>query len=216
MAEIPLALLSTISLIFLVGLLNNDTLSSAIAFGVFAAATALVKPSGFVLLMVPLPAALLLKTPRRIFSPRLWLGMALAVAIALPVHAWTLKLQREGLEGRRIPFGRVSQALVTYVRELPDLLGWAVLCLSVIGIAIAIAAVRRSPMPARSAAYLVFLASLLGERNSLSCGSAHCSGLAQAFYGDPDLRPVGRVRIAMDFRSFARTNGGMAFGAGRA
>jgi hypothetical protein len=137
--------------------------------------------------------------------------MALAVAIALPVRAWTLKLQREGLEGRRITFGRVSQALVTYVRELPAIRLGGSLFISH----------RHCHRYSRSQAInnagaLGRLSSLLGERNSLSCGSAHCSGLAQAFYGDPDLRPVGRVRIAMDFRSFARTNGGMAFGAGRA
>ena len=161
MAEMPLALMSTISLIFLIGLLTNDTLPWAIAFGAAAAATALVKPSGFALLLVPLPAALLMNERRRVVSPRVWIGMAIAIVLALPVHALTLRLQREGLEGRRITLDRVWQALAAYVRVLPGLFGWVVLCLLAIGIAVTLAERKRSPLPGRSVVALVYLCSVI-------------------------------------------------------
>ena len=161
MAEIPLALFSTIALIFLVRLLEEETPRLAVGFGLAAAAAALVKPSGWALLMVPIPAALLMNTPRRLLSRWLWLGMALTLVIALPVHALTLKFQREGQEGRKISVSGILQAISTYLGEIPHVLGWVAFFLLLVGGAAVILALRNSRMPALPATASTFFGSVL-------------------------------------------------------
>ena len=161
MTDIPLALLSTVALFLLIRLLTEDTWRMAIGFGIAAAATALVKPSGWALLMVPVPAALMINATRRLSSRRLWLGMSLALLLAAPVHVLTLKFQREGLEGRDITLHGVGQNLMTYFEETPDLLGWAVLFLFMIGIAASFYALRARPGSVHSAVMLTYLCSVV-------------------------------------------------------
>jgi 4-amino-4-deoxy-L-arabinose transferase-like glycosyltransferase len=134
MAEAPLALFSLLALVALIRLLEQETVSRAVVFGVLASAAILTKPSAWSLALVPIFSLLLLRRPRRLLSPPLLLSGAVVAVLCVPYHFVTLKMARAGMEGRSVTGSRVAQALVEYLRQAPGMIGFGLLVLVAAGL----------------------------------------------------------------------------------
>jgi Dolichyl-phosphate-mannose-protein mannosyltransferase len=133
MAEAPLALFSLLAIIALIRFLEKETLSGALLFGVFASLAILTKPSGWAITIVPAVALLLMRSPGRLLSTRLWISAAMVGVLCVPYYVLTLKMARAGMEGRSITWSRTSQALLEYLQRTPDMVGIVLMVLAACG-----------------------------------------------------------------------------------
>lgn len=152
MAEAPLALFTLLSLIALIRFLERETGWNAVIFGVAVSAAILTKPSGWAIPMTPILALLLLRSPRRLFSPRLIAAGTLVAVCCAPYYYLTLRMASAGMEGRAITVSRFSGAFLEYMKGIPAMTGYALLVLAICGF------IWRVVLPIREGRLTVFWA----------------------------------------------------------
>jgi hypothetical protein len=136
MAEAPLVLFSLLSLAALIRFLETETLSGAVLFGLLASAAILTKASGWAIAMVPVFSLLLMRSPRRLLSPRLWVSGLIVAVLCVPYYFLTLQMLRAGMEGRSIGWTGFWNALIEYFEAIPFTVGIALTVLAICGLAV--------------------------------------------------------------------------------
>jgi hypothetical protein len=125
MLEMPLALISLIAVLALVRLLERDTWTDAVCFGVAGGAAIMTKGNAWALLLVPPVALLLLGDVRRIFRARMLLAIAVIAVTCGPWTIWTLPMTKDGWIGDTFSWPFFFTAMPQLGRFLYETIGLA-------------------------------------------------------------------------------------------
>ncbi len=146
MAESLLALGGLLAASSLGRYLDTGATAQALWFGAWAAATILVKGNGWALVLLPPLALLITGRWQKVLDWRLWAGAGVA-ALVLPWPLAPLHMAQQGWTAQW-GFDYFRTAFAGFGAILPQSLGWGLVALAVLGVAVECLAPRLAKRPA--------------------------------------------------------------------
>jgi hypothetical protein len=123
MLEVPLTLVSFITVLVFDRWLHSDTWANAGWFGLLAATSILTKGNGWALLLLPLISLLLLRDLRRMLNPRLFFALTIISLTCVPFTLWSMHMVKDGWDADTWTLQFTVKAIPNISRFMLDTIG---------------------------------------------------------------------------------------------